>query len=82
MHHCQSSLPLTLGEYEALLDRDGIISDRAMDAFQCGRPAGIKYNGMWLCADHYDAACRGESLIQERRSRSYSRKFAGEVSPD
>jgi hypothetical protein len=53
-----------------------------MDAFECGRPAAIRHHGMWLCADHYDSVCRGESLIQERRSQSYSRKFAGEVSPD
>ena len=71
MHHCQSSLPLTMAEYDALPDRDGIISDRAMDAFECGRPAGIRHHGMWLCADHYDALCRGERLIEERRSHSY-----------
>ena len=82
MHHCQHPVPLTMAEYDALPDKDGIIPDWAMDAFQCARPAGIRHHGMWLCADHYDSVCWGESLIQERRSQSYSRKFAGEVSPD
>lgn len=82
MHHCQNSLPLTMAEYKSLPDDDGIIRDCAMDAYQCGRPAGIKLHGMWLCSDHYDAVCRGERLIQERRSQSYSRKFAGQVSTD
>jgi len=46
MHHRQHSLPVTMAQYEALPEKDGIISDRAMDAFECGRPAGIKYNGI------------------------------------
>jgi hypothetical protein len=82
MHCCQASLPLTTAEYQDLPDDDGIIPDRAMDAYECGRPAAIKHNGTRFCADHYDAVCRGESLIQERRSQSYSRKFRGQVSPD
>jgi hypothetical protein len=59
MHHCQHPLPLTMGEYESLPDVDGIIPDRAMDAFDCGRPAGIRMCGAWLCADHADAVERG-----------------------
>jgi hypothetical protein len=47
-------------EYAALPDDDGIIPDYAMDAFECGSPAGIRHDGMWLCADHYDEVCRGE----------------------
>lgn len=66
MQHCQHPLPLTMSTYEALPDDDGIIPDPAMDAFECGRPAGIKHEGMWLCVDHYDARCRGKRLIQER----------------
>lgn len=66
MHCCQASLPLNMAKYEALPDRDGIIPDRAMDAYECGRPAVIKHNGNWFCADHYDAVCRGERLIEER----------------
>jgi hypothetical protein len=73
MHCCQASLPLTTAEYADLPDDDGIILDRAMDAYDCGRPAVIKHNGTWFCADHYDAVCRGERLIQERRSQSYFR---------
>ena len=69
MQHCQHPLPLSMAEYEALPDRDGIISDRAMDTFECRRPAGIKHHGMWLCADHYDSVCRGKRLIEERRSQ-------------
>jgi hypothetical protein len=68
MHCCQASLPLTMAEYEALPDRDGIISDRAMDAYECGRPAVIRHNGTWFCANHYDAVCRGERLIQEHEN--------------
>jgi hypothetical protein len=82
MHHCQNPLPLTMAEYQAFPEADGITPDRMLDAYECGRPAGIKHHGMWLCADHYDALRRGESLIQERRSQLYSRKFAGECSPD
>lgn len=62
MHHCQHPLPLTMAEYDALPEEDGIIPDRAMAAFDCGRPAAIKHHGMWLCADHYGAVCRGERL--------------------
>lgn len=68
MHHCQHPLPLTMAEYEALPEKDGMIPDHAMDAFECGRPAGIKMLGIWLCADHADAVCRGEGL--------------GEIAPD
>lgn len=68
MHHCQYPIPLTMIEYEALPDDDGIIPDCAMHAYECGRPAGIKHHGMWLCAEHYDAVCRGEGL--------------GEIAPD
>lgn len=60
MHHCEHSLRLTMTEYAALPDDDGIIPDYAMDAFECGSPAGIRHDGMWLCADHYDEVCRGE----------------------
>jgi hypothetical protein len=58
MHHCQHSSPLTTAEYEALPDKDGIIPDCAMEAFECGRPTGIKHHGMWLCASHCDAVCQ------------------------
>jgi len=70
-----------MAEYEALPEEDGIVSDRAMDAFECGRPAGIKRHGMWLCADHYDSVCWGESLIQERSDACASKSTAaGEFS--
>jgi hypothetical protein len=55
-----------MAEYDALPD-DGIIPDYGMDDYACGRPAGIKHHGMWLCAAHHDAVCRGERLIQKRR---------------
>lgn len=58
MHHCQHSLPLTMAQYEALPEKDGIIPDSAMDAFECGRPAAIKHHSIWLCAGHYDAVRR------------------------
>lgn len=62
MRHCEHPLPLTMAEYEALPhDGDGIIRDHVLDAaYTCGRPVGIRHNGMWLCADHYDAVCRGD----------------------
>lgn len=63
MHYCEHSLALTAAEYEVLpADKDGMIPDHAMDAFECGRPAGIKRDGMWLCAEHYDSVVRGEGL--------------------
>jgi hypothetical protein len=49
---------LTMAEYDALPSIHGIIPDRAMDAFECGGPAGIKHHGMWLCAGHYYAVRR------------------------
>lgn len=82
MHDCEHPMTLSIAEYAALPDDHGIIPDRAMDAYECGRPAGIKHHGVWLCAEHYDAVCRGERLIQERRSKSYWRESAGEASSD
>jgi hypothetical protein len=47
----------------SLPDIDGIITPAGMDSFECGRPAGIRMFGMWLCAGHADAMERGRGLI-------------------
>lgn len=58
MHHCQRRLTLTMTEYEALPEKDGTIPYHALSAYECGRPAGNKHHGVWLCSDHYDAISR------------------------
>ena len=62
MHYCEHSVPVTAEDYMALPDVDGIITPEGMEAFECGRPAGIRAFGMWLCADHADAMERDRGL--------------------
>jgi hypothetical protein len=67
MHFCQHPLPVSYEDYVCLPDLDGIITPTGMDAFECGRPAGIRMFGMWLCADHADAVERGIWLKAQRQ---------------
>lgn|GEM_PF-5698682 len=57
-HRCEHSVPVSFEDYMRLPDIDGIITPAGMDAFECGRPAGIRMFGIWLCADHADAVER------------------------
>jgi hypothetical protein len=59
MNYCQHHKPVSYLDYMDLPDIDGIITPLGMDAFTCGRPAGIRLFGVWLCADHADAVERG-----------------------
>jgi len=54
-HFCEHSVPVSFVDYISLPDIDGIITPAGMDAFVCGRPAGIRAFGVWLCAEHADA---------------------------
>jgi hypothetical protein len=47
-------------------DIGGLITPAGMDAFECGRPAGIRMFSMWLCADHADAVHRGMRLKAQK----------------
>ncbi|HYA42380.1 MAG TPA: hypothetical protein VEF34_13825 [Syntrophobacteraceae bacterium] len=62
MHFCEHSVPVTIEDYMALPDVDGIITPAGMEAFVCGRPARIRAFGMWLCADHADEMERGAEV--------------------
>jgi hypothetical protein len=72
MHYCQHSLPVSYEDYMCSPDIDGIITSAGMEAFECGRPAGIRMFGMWLCADHADAVERGMRLKAQHRGEEFS----------
>jgi hypothetical protein len=62
-HYCQHPKPVSYLDYINLPEINGIITSAGMDAFLCGRPAGIRMFGIWLCGDHADAVERGRGLI-------------------
>jgi hypothetical protein len=72
INYCEHSVPVSYEDYMRLPDIDGIITPAGMDAFECGRPTGIKMFGMWLCGDHADALERGMRPKAQHQGEGFS----------
>jgi len=57
MNNCQFLLDFCLTE----ADKFG--NKQVVDIVECGRPASIKLEGFWYCADHFDEIQRAANCI-------------------